>query len=276
MDERWHHDETGAHGHIEAHGEGAGQWYPPGVRRLDLLGGLSYWDGQVSVPLHGSAGAVVALIALSPAPVERAVAAGTIWGEVGESRANGNLRSTLWRLRKTAEGLVDEDHGRLAIDRDVSIDHRDVAAWSDRLIGGDATDADLDRRISPVDMELLPGHYDDWVVFERERLRQRLLHAVEALALAQARRGRFGDAIESAMVAIAADPMRESAHKVAVQCHLAEHNVVEAYREQHAYVEIMDRELGIAPSDQFMRLVPSAVVETLGEPRVDVGHRVSH
>ena len=254
----------------------ADRWCPGGVRRLDLLGTLSYWDGSRAVPLHGSAGAVVALVALSPTPVERAVVAGTIWGEVGESRANGNLRSTLWRLRKAADGLVDERHGRLEIDPDVSVDHRDVAAWADRLIRGAATDADLDRRISPVDMELLPGHYDDWVVFERERLRQRLLHAVEALALAQARAGRYGDAIESAMVAIAADPMRESAHRVAVECHLAEHNVVEAYREQSAYVAIMDRELGISPSEDFMELLPSPIVQSLTEPRVDVGHRFGH
>lgn len=247
---------------------------PAGLRRLDLLGTLAYWDGAQTVPLHGSAGSVVALIALSPAPVERSVVAGTIWGEVAESRANGNLRSTLWRLRKVADGLVDESHGRLAIDGDVSIDHRDVAAWADRLIRHVSTAADLDRRISPVDMELLPGHYDDWIVFERERLRQRLLHAVEALALAQAALGRYGDAIESAMIAIAADPMRESAHRVAVECHLAEHNVVEAYREQSVYVQIMERELGVAPSADFMALVPSSVGQTLAEPLVDVGHRV--
>jgi DNA-binding SARP family transcriptional activator len=248
--------------------------YPPGMRRLDLLGTLSYWDGATTVALHGSAGAVVALVALSPAPVERSVVAGTIWGEVGDSRANGNLRSTLWRLRKAAPDLVHECQGRLAIDHEVSVDHRDVAAWADRLLRGAATDADLDRRISPVDMELLPGHYDDWVVFERERLRQRLLHAVESLALAQASRGRFGDAIESAMVAIAADPMRESAHRVAVQCHLAEHNLVEAHREQLSYVRMMRHELGVLPSDEFMDLVPSSVRESLGQPGVDVGQRL--
>lgn len=268
-------DQRGLHTDLrDAHLDDGATQYPPGVRRLDLLGTLSYWDGRTTVPLHGSAGAVVALVALSATPVERAVAAGTIWGEVGDARANGNLRSTLWRLRKVAPALVDEHHGRLSIDPGVSIDHRDVAAWADRLLRGAAIEADLDRRISPVDMELLPGHYDDWVVFERERLRQRLLHAVEALALAQAERGRFGDAIESAMVAIAADPMRESAHRVAVQCHLAEHNLVEAHREQTAYARMMRHELGVLPSDEFMALVPSAIRESLGEPGVDVGQRL--
>ena len=58
-------------------------------------------------------------------------------------------------------------------------------------------------------LDLLPGWYDDWVVFERERLRQRLLHALEMLSLRLVRQGRFGEAVEAALL-VHAEPLRES------------------------------------------------------------------
>ncbi len=43
--------------------------------------------------------------------------------------------------------------------------------------------------------ELLPGWYDNWVVLQRERLRQLRMYASEALADELARVGRNGEAV---------------------------------------------------------------------------------
>jgi DNA-binding SARP family transcriptional activator len=95
--------------------------------------------------------------------------------------------------------------------------------------------------------ELLPGWYDDWAIFERERIRQLLLHALEALTrhLVEERRG--AEAVTVATTTVAAEPLRESAQRVLITTHLAEGNLVEARRAYEAYSSLVRRELGVAP-----------------------------
>src|SRR4029450_13229953 len=78
--------------------------------------------------------------------------------------------------------------------------------------------------------ELLPGWYEDWVLFERERLRQLQMHALEAIAgRLTAERG-FAGGIGGGRAAVRLEPLRESATRALIAAHLAENNVVEAVR----------------------------------------------
>jgi DNA-binding SARP family transcriptional activator len=96
---------------------------------------------------------------------------------------------------------------------------------------------------------------DDWVIFERERIRQRLLHALETLSRRLAEIGRSADAVDAAMWAVSADPMRESANRVLIEAHLAEGNVIEARRIYRRYCDAIRREFGVDPSDQLVSLM---------------------
>jgi DNA-binding SARP family transcriptional activator len=86
---------------------------------------------------------------------------------------------------------------------------------------------------------------------ERERIRQRILHALEALSERLATAGRFADAIEAAILATSAEPLRESAQRALIKAHVAEGNLTEARRSYRAYHDLVHRELGVAPSDEF-------------------------
>jgi hypothetical protein len=70
--------------------------------------------------------------------------------------------------------------------------------------------------------DVLPGWYDDWVLIERERLRQRVFHAMEQLSREMVRQGRFAEAVEAALVTVSAEPLRESGQRVLIEGHLAE------------------------------------------------------
>jgi DNA-binding SARP family transcriptional activator len=102
---------------------------------------------------------------------------------------------------------------------------------------------------------LLPGCYDDWAILERERMRQRMLHALEALSRAMTACGRYGEAVEAAMIAIGVEPLRESAQRALVQAHLAESNFIEARRDFLSYRNLVRRELGVEPSRELAGLV---------------------
>ncbi|MFF9527676.1 BTAD domain-containing putative transcriptional regulator, partial [Streptomyces achromogenes] len=108
------------------------------------------------------------------------------------------------------------------------------------------------------DGELLPGWDEEWVLLERERLRQLRLHALDALADRLTRQGSPALALEAALASIRIEPLRESAHRAVVAAHLSEGNVIEAVRHYRAYRQLLRDELGLEPSAQLARMIPAA------------------
>lgn len=103
--------------------------------------------------------------------------------------------------------------------------------------------------------ELLPDWDDDWIAFERARLRQLCVHALEALCRRLSLAGRDGRAIDAGLAAVAAEPLRESAQRVLISAHLREGNVTEARRQYPSYRELLWESLGIEPSESLRALV---------------------
>ena len=199
---------------------------------------------------------LLAYVALRQGRVERRHAAGMLWPACDEGRAAGNLRSALWRLRGAGIDFIDADKWSLLLSVEVVVDVHAVCGWANRLIDGTAQGDDLAVSSSWVEaLDLLPGWYDDWALIERERLRQRTLHALEALSKRLSRAGRFADAIEAAILAVTAEPLRESAQRALIEAHLAEGNLVEARRGYQAYRELINRELGVEPSKGLLTLL---------------------
>lgn len=210
---------------------------------------------------------LLAFVALRRRRVERRQAAGALWPLGDEERAAGNLRSALWRLRRAGINVLVVDNWSLALDTEVRVDLHALEEWATSLIDGNVDERDLAIPASVPDaLNLLPGFYDDWVLMERERIRQRVLHALEALSERLSAVGRFADAIESAMLATSAEPLRESAHRTLIKAHVAEGNLSEARRAFLAYQGLAKRELGVLPSPNFAAGLGTALA--LASPRV--------
>lgn len=151
------------------------------------------------------------------------------------------------------------DKWSLALRPDVLVDVHLMDQWASLLIGGTATAADLAISPSWADvLDLLPGCYDDWVLLERERLRQRMLHALEELSRRLVGAGRYAEAVEAAIVAIGAEPLRESAQRVLIEAHVAEGNLSEARRIWREYRDLVHRELGVDPSGSLLAALDAA------------------
>jgi DNA-binding SARP family transcriptional activator len=192
---------------------------------------------------------LLAFVALHGGRVDRRQAAGTLWPDGADERAAGNLRSALWRLKGAGIDLLEADKFLLWLRRDIVTDVHALCDWAARVVEGSATPADM-RILSwdPEAADILPGWYDDWVICERERIRQRLLHGLEAVSRALVAIGRTGDAVEAAMNAVRCEPLRESAQQTLIEAHLAEGNYVEALRAFRSYARLVRQELGIGPS----------------------------
>jgi DNA-binding SARP family transcriptional activator len=199
---------------------------------------------------------LVAFLALSERRSGRRAAARKLWPTVSESRAAGNLRSALWRLRGAGLDLIETDEEALALRADVLVDIELIFEWADRMIRDTATEHDLACGAWRARcVELLPGWYDDWVLIERERLRHRYLHGLEAMSCRLTNGGRCAEAVEAAMAVIAVDPLRESAQRLLVEAHLAEGNVGEALRCFQRYRALAQHELQVYPSPELTALL---------------------
>src|SRR3981081_902331 len=88
--------------------------------QLDLLGGFQLRTPAASVDRPLPAPRVLAVRALNEKPMPRSQVAGTLWPEVSEERARGNLRSVLWRM----SGVQALTQGRslLSLRDDVEVD----------------------------------------------------------------------------------------------------------------------------------------------------------
>jgi DNA-binding SARP family transcriptional activator len=199
---------------------------------------------------------LLVFVAVNGGTVDRRHAAGTLWPEGGDTRASGNLRSALWRLRSAGIDLLDGDKFVLTMRSGTEVDVDLLCAWAARVLDPRVPTSELTTlEWRTESLNLLPGWYDDWVIFERERLRQRLLHALEALSRRYAVAGRFGEAVETALAAVRAEPLRESAQKVLVAAHLAEGNLGEARRVFREYRSLLRRDLGVDPGDELIALL---------------------
>lgn len=224
----------------------------PGALVLHLFAGPYVTAGAERREVPEGSKQLLAFVALRRRRVERRQVAGTLWPLGDDERAAGNLRSALWRLRRADIDLLDVDKCSLALRSEVLVDMHLMEQWATRLIEGRAGQGDLAVPPSVPDaLNLLPGFYEDWAFMERERIRQRILHALEALSEGLASAGRYADAIEAAMLATTAEPLRESAQRVLIKAHLAEGNLTEAQRSFRAYRDLIHRELGVVLTDDF-------------------------
>jgi DNA-binding SARP family transcriptional activator len=226
----------------------------PSLELVLLHGFAVYRDGAVVGFPHG-AQRLLAFLALADRPQLRAHVAGVLWPDVAEERAAASLRSTLWRIRRTGCPLVSGSRDSLRLAPEVGVDVRDATSVAHRLLRTADHVADLDTAGRLLAGDLLPDWYDEWVQPERERFRQIRLHALERLAVLLAGAGRVGEAVEAGLAAVAAEPLRESAHRALIQVYLTERNPVEALRQYEGYRRTLRLELGTEPSEEIHDLV---------------------
>lgn len=216
-----------------------------GNARLELFGTFRLvLDGQ-EVAVSSAGQRVLAYVALADRAVPRRRLAGALWPEVPDGRAAANLRTVVWRLKARCPTLLVCSPMALALhprlETDVSALREQVRIQDDGL--------------PRLDDDLLPDWWEEWVVIERERFRQLRLHALEELANRLKDAGDFAAAIDAGLRAIAAEPLRETAHRTLIEIFLAEGNRAEAIRQFERLRELYETELGIEPSMSMQRLL---------------------
>jgi DNA-binding SARP family transcriptional activator len=222
---------------------------------VTLLDGFALHRGAERVDVPLAAQRLLALLAVHGRPLPRSLVAGTLWPDKSEERAHANLRSILWRLRRLSPARLVSGARCLALVDDATVDVHRVTAAARAQLDGDGPTLTADARALVDSDELLPGWYDDWVLVERERLRQLRLHALERLCARLTTLGRIGEAVDVGLAIVAHEPLRESAHRALIGAHLAEGNVAEAVRQYARCRAALWDALELEPGPELEHLV---------------------
>lgn len=233
-----------------------------GTRQVRLLDGFEVTIAGTTINFAANTQRLIAFLALHERPQPRGSVAGSLWIDHSERRAAANLRTALWKLGAAGHQLVITHGNLISLAGDVAVDFRLVTRQARDLLhraagahpqGSRGEDITLDVEVFAGD--LLPDWDEDWILFERERLRQLRMHAIEALSRQLAEAGRYAEAVDAGLAAVAADSLRESAHRVLIEAYLGEGNVADARRQYEQLRTVLWDTLGLAPSSDLAHLV---------------------
>jgi DNA-binding SARP family transcriptional activator len=230
--------------------------------RIYTFGGLRIErDGQpVQLSPKKARDLLAYLITFRDRSHPRAVLAGTLWPDLPETKARRRLSDTLWRIRDALGDYVETDRERIWLNTD-AIHWLDVDVferWLQEMEGtaksGDAHLPDLASFTQLYLGPFLDGLYDDWVLLERERLRERWLVLLEQLAESYRAAHQPEAAIEAARALLQADPWHEPGVRLLMALLSDRGRAGEALQVYLDLCASLQTDLGIAPTAETTEL----------------------
>jgi DNA-binding SARP family transcriptional activator len=234
-----------------------------GQLSLSLLGGFEARIGPgppFPVPTK-KAQALLAYLALTPGQLHpRDKLAALLWGDTTPGTARNALRQTLFVLRRALgalEGEVFQMTGD-AITLAPDAVQTDTAAFERAVSEG--TPAALEQAVGLYRGDLLSGLgvaepvFEDWLMTERERLRELMLEALARRLAHQRTSGAAAPAVQTALRLLALDPLQEAVHRTLMRLYGQFGRRDAALRQYQECVEVLQRELGVEPEPETKAL----------------------
>ena len=206
---------------------------------------------------------LLAYLALhSDRPVSREVLAALLWPDESDEDAHNNLRQAIFRLRQLLGDGENGDIPYLTITRQSVQFNPDSDYSLDVDLFLRAIEShDLDAAAAAYTGELLPGftcnslEFENWLRLEREQLHRLALEAMFEAAQDHLAARRFDKALMVARRQLALEPWREPAHRQSMQAYALGGDRTAALAQFEACREILEVELGIAPSQETIALM---------------------
>jgi len=230
--------------------------------KLSLLGGFeARLSSGSSLGLPTKAQGLLAYLAVRPGQRHsRDKLAALLWGDKSDEHARGGLRRTLVELRRALattqpQVLQAEDRG-LALDPErVEVD---TVRFERRVAEG--TLGALEEAAALYRGDLLQGFsvyepaFEEWLVAERERLREMAVGALARLLSQQSEARSTERAIQTALRLLALDPLQEAVHRTLMRLYARQGRRGAALKQYQVCVAVLRRELGTEPESETKRL----------------------
>jgi DNA-binding SARP family transcriptional activator len=242
---------------------------------LTLLGGFhaaTDFGAVVTLPTR-KAQALLAYLALPAGRAHpRDKLAALLWGDVRQPQARSGLRQALFALRRVLTatnppglrcqgGTVALDPAAIAVD---------VAAFEQQATTENPDD--LARAVGLYQGDLLAGltvqesPFEEWLLFERERLRELALETMARLLAHQRSAGAPEAAIQTALRLLALDPLQEAVHRALMRLYAGLGRRGAALRQYQLCVDVLQRELRTAPEDATKQFYQEILQQSPAHP----------
>lgn len=228
-----------------------------GDYKLDLLGPWRLRRDAADIYVASRQQRVIAALAVR-GPSIRNCLAGLLWPDNPESRALESLRVSVHLITHQAPGLIVSEGASLSLTGQTDVDLHKVKART-RTLNEDCSSVTASMVAELRDAELLPGWYEDWVLFEQDRLRQDRLRAFTAVSKQLLQQGEFEVARATAEAALEIEPLYETAVRFLFTAELQQGNPAAAVRCYERYRMRLEKIMGLQPSESFKGLIERAV-----------------
>lgn len=195
-------------------------------------------------------------------PQPRSQIAFAFWPDSSEAHAYLSLRKTLHLLRR----VLPDAENRLRIDN-TSIQWYpyaptvvDVADFATALARASPSASASEVRVALKEAvhhyggDLLPGCYDEWVIPERESLRETFRQTLERLISILEQNDEYAEAINYAQRLLRHDPLREESYRLLMRLYAANGDRPAAIRVYNRCVTLLQRELDVEPGPATQEL----------------------
>jgi DNA-binding SARP family transcriptional activator len=193
------------------------------------------------------------------APQARHYVAFLFWPDSTEAQAHTNLRNLLYHLRQAlpeADRFLYADNQTLQWQAEAPFT-LDVAEFEGALAQAErveqtgdqvALGTALEEAVDLYGGDLLPSCYDDWILPERQRLRQAFTEALEGLILMLEGQRDYRAAIGYAQRLLRHDPLHEATCRRLMRLQALSGDRAGALRTYHTCATVLQRELAVEPS----------------------------
>jgi DNA-binding SARP family transcriptional activator len=203
-------------------------------------------------------------------PHSRETLADLLWGTTSTSQSKSYLRKTLWQIQSTLEGPSQgRSHSILLVEPEWVQVNPGAALWLDvdvferafalvkgrpgRELGVRSIQA-LHRAVEVYRGDLLEGCYQDWCIYERERLQHLFLIILEKLMGYSEAHQQFEVGQTFATRILRYDRARERTHRRLMRLYYLAGDRTSALRQFQRCAEALDEELGVRPSKRTLAL----------------------
>src|SRR5262245_29881051 len=220
---------------------------------LALLGGFQASAAGHSIDIAGrKERALLAILAMPPGePRSREKLAGLLWSDRRDKQARDSLKQSLLRLRKSLGSL---DPLPMVTDRtSVTLNRAEVAVdvqEFEQLVLAGMPD-DLTRATKLYRGDLLEGldvrdpAFEEWLLFERQRLRDQARDALARLLAHHLVKDAYAQAGVAARRLLALDPLHETAHRALMQLYAQQGETALALRQYQLCCDALQSQLGV-------------------------------
>ena len=232
---------------------------------IRLFGGFQITrDGEVVADLSGRLQALLAYILLQPnRAASRQQIAFALWPESSDSQARTNLRRLLLLLRRAlpqADDLLDISPTALAW-RPRQPACVDLLAFEKGLATANSPHSRtaLAAAVEHYRGDLLPDCYDEWLLPQRERLRNAYAQALAELTLLAENERDYTAAIAHARRLLRHDPLHEVGYRRLMRLLALTGDRAGALQSYHTCATLLHRELGVDPGPETQQLYTQLV-----------------